>query len=265
MGTSLLQILKAQPKSGLIELQIEGGRATLWLKHSSKRNAISASMMVNLSEAVDRLDSWQGSVLLIRGEGGHFSSGADLQLVQGPLSSQEAGLAMCEWMTALLNRIRTAPYLSVALIEGVAMGGGAELATAADFRLLSLEGRLQFVQAARGVSPGWGGAARLVEIVGRTRALRILATAQTIEPTDALKMGMADGLFEPGQAEGCLEAFVEPMLAHSPQAIRSCKMAIVSASREGLFSIGERDAFAACWGEDAQRTAMSKALQGDKT
>ena len=265
MGPSLLEILKAQEASGAIELQFDGDLATLHIRHAAKRNAMSASMMVDLSEAVDMLEGWAGSLLLVKGEGGHFCAGADLRLVQGPLASVESGTAMSVWMTALLNRIRTAPYLSVSLIEGVAMGGGAELATATDFRLISTEARFQFVQAARGVSPGWGGAARLVEIVGRTKALHVLTSATPITAETAIAMGLADATFDPGKAMATFQAFTQPMLEHAPEALRACKKAVVGACREGLSSDGELQAFGSVWGQDSQRRAMANALKVGST
>jgi ethylmalonyl-CoA/methylmalonyl-CoA decarboxylase len=265
MEPSMLEVLSRQEASGGISLKLDGSRAQLTLQHSEKCNAMSASMMVDLSRAVDALDDWNGSLLILRGEGGHFCAGADLRLVQGPLATPEAGVSMSLFMSALLNRIRCAPYLSVAVVEGVAMGGGAELATATDFRLLSRGARLQFVQAKMGLSPGWGGAGRLVEIVGRTKALHLLANAQVIGPGDALRIGLADALFDPTTVEASIASFVDPICQHAPTALRACKKAIVSAARDGLSSAGERQAFAEVWGGPEQREAMKRALLKAKT
>lgn len=247
MGIALLELLRAQAPSGSVELEVVGERATLTLRHAAKRNAMSASMMIDLDRCVSQLSNWPGSLLVVRGESGHFCSGADLRLVRGALAGEDGGKDMCAWMTRILNAVFTAPYVSVAVVQGAALGGGAELATATDFRLLETGARLQFVQAKRGLSPGWGGAARLVSLVGRTRALRVLTSALPIAAEDALKWGLVDGVFEKGSDSSALEAFVGPMLAHSATAIRANKAAVVSAVREGLSSTGEADVFAAAW------------------
>jgi ethylmalonyl-CoA/methylmalonyl-CoA decarboxylase len=247
MDAALFELLSAQVPSGSIELKFDGDRAEMTLRHSEKRNAMSASMMLDLRCCVELLADWQGSLLVLRGESGHFCAGADLRLVRGALANATGGKGMCDWMTELLNAIYTAPYLSVAVIEGVALGGGAELATATDFRLLSSKARLQFVHAKRGLSPGWGGASRLVELIGRRRALQLLASGQPVSSDDALNWGLVDCVFEAGASASALERFVATMLSNEPQAIRANKMAVVSALREGLSSPGEAEAFAGVW------------------
>jgi ethylmalonyl-CoA/methylmalonyl-CoA decarboxylase len=247
VDVALFELLSAQAPSGAIELTFDGNCAAMTLRHSEKRNAMSASMMLDLRHCVERLTDWQGSLLILRGESGHFCAGADLRLVRGALADANGGRGMCAWMTELLNAIYTAPYVSVAVIEGVALGGGAELATATDFRLLSTKARLQFVHAKRGLSPGWGGASRLVDLVGRRRALYLLASAEPVLAHDAMNWGLVDGVFEEGSSASAIERFVAPMLSHSAQAVRANKLAVVSALREGLSSPGEAEAFAGVW------------------
>jgi ethylmalonyl-CoA/methylmalonyl-CoA decarboxylase len=247
MDVALFELLSTQVPSGSIELTIDGDRGAMTLRHSEKRNAMSASMMLDLRRCVKLLADWQGALLVLRGEAGHFCAGADLGLVRGALADAEGGRGMCAWMTELLNAIYTAPYVSVAVVEGVALGGGAELATATDFRLLSSKATFQFLHAKRGLSPGWGGASRLVELVGRRRTLHLLTAAQPVSPNDALTWGLVDGVFEEGESASALERFVTPILSHDSQAIRANKMAVVSALREGLPSAGEAEAFAGVW------------------
>ena len=255
MECELREFLAAQAPSGAIRLDFQGDVATLSLQRAEKRNAMSASMMLDLQQCVETLEAWPGALLVLRGGGGHFCAGADLALVQGPLSSEKGGKAMCEWMTDLLNRIYNAPFVSVSVVEGAAMGGGAELATATDFRLLCENARFQFVQAQRGLSPGWGGAARLVQIVGRTKALRLLAGAQSIPPDEALQWGLVDVVFPAGASTVALNAFIGPFLEHRPAVVRANKMALVAAQREGVPSAGEARAFSSVWPPSAASTS----------
>ncbi|KAG7273241.1 hypothetical protein CRUP_001337 [Coryphaenoides rupestris] len=76
------------------------------------------------------------------------------------------GMKMCMFMQDALTRLLRLPLVSVALVEGRALGGGAELTTACDFRLVTRDSRIQFVHKHMGLVPGWGGAARLVPIRG---------------------------------------------------------------------------------------------------
>jgi ethylmalonyl-CoA/methylmalonyl-CoA decarboxylase len=228
-------------------LAFQGKKALLTLARPEKRNAVSASMMLDLERCVVALEGWSGSVLILRGAGGHFCAGADLNLLNGPLSSQSGGEGMCKWMTDLLNRIYLAPFVSIAVVEGAAMGGGAELAIATDFRLMAENARIQFVQAKRGLSPGWGGAARLVQIAGRTRALSLLARAEPIAPQSALECGLVDLVFGQNEADRALSTFVAPILEHNSAAVRANKTAVVAACNEGLDSAGEKASFASVW------------------
>mmetsp|Transcript_2724 Transcript_2724/g.4073 ORF Transcript_2724/g.4073 Transcript_2724/m.4073 type:complete len:119 (+) Transcript_2724:58-414(+) len=99
---------------------------------------------------------------------------------------------MCGLMTNTLNRLKALPLVSVAALENGAIGGGAELATSCDFRILTNKSYVHFVQAQMGVSTGWGGAARLSKIIGPKNALYVLGWGQKIDSKKALEIGLAD-------------------------------------------------------------------------
>jgi ethylmalonyl-CoA/methylmalonyl-CoA decarboxylase len=174
--------------------------AVIEIHNPSARNALSGKMMAELADIVTVLETEDvhrrlNAVVLI-GTEGWFCAGADLRVAKQALSSREAGTAMGALMVDTLTRFRRLPLVSVACIEGGAYGGGAELATACDFRLMSSSAVIQFVQARMGVSPGWGGGARLYKIVGRQAALRLLCTAEKLPPSRALELQLADEVFD---------------------------------------------------------------------
>lgn len=145
---------------GKIELRRDGPVVTLALRHATRRNALSPIMITQLATAVDELENdAHAAVLLITGDGGHFCSGFDLETVEHIATPQD-GEQLSLLMTSLLERIRNLPMLSVACIDGAAYGGGAELATATDWRVASCDARIRFVQAQMCVGTGLGGAAR---------------------------------------------------------------------------------------------------------
>lgn len=203
---------------------------------------MSAQMMLDLEGIVERLESWDGAVLVIRGVGGQFCAGADLRLIEGLFASAEGALWMSDWMSGLLHRLRSAPFLSFSLIEGAAMGGGAELACSTDFRILREGARLQFVQVRRGLSPGWGGAERLHSIVGRSNALRMLTGGNPVSADWGTRAGLFDWVMPADATDRELSAILAPFLEPSPGAIRTNKTAILAA--DGLSAKGsERDCF----------------------
>jgi ethylmalonyl-CoA/methylmalonyl-CoA decarboxylase len=204
---------------------------TLTVENPSRHNAFSPTMMVQLREAVGQLERevaealprWEDgesdAMLLAQGAsynllvmtgspGGSFCSGADLSLVRALVAEDrhpEEMVAFGNWMTDTmtdsLNRLSRLPVVSVSYLEGPALGGGAELATATDFRVMSPAARIQFVQARMGVSPGWGAAWRLREIVGPSMAVRLLTGGRALDASAAESVGLSDATVSPLQSQ----------------------------------------------------------------
>ena len=83
---------------------------------------------------------------------------------------------MIELMQHNLARLQSLPLITVAYVEGMALGGGAELMTACDYRLARENAKIGFVQVRIGITAVWGGGARLVQLIGYNKALNLLAT-----------------------------------------------------------------------------------------
>lgn len=149
---------------------------------------------------------------------------------------------MSRWMSGLLGRIADAPFISVSLVEGAAMGGGAELACSTDFRIHRRGARFQFVQVSRGVSPGWGGAGRLRSLVGHRTALRILSAGASIDPDWGHRVGLCDWVLEDTASEAEIQELLAPILRHTPAAVRANKRALL-ASTEGYTGESEFECF----------------------
>ena len=283
--------------------------AEIRLCNASKRNAFSASMVAELAAHLDTLESWcgggggggggcSGVGLLLRGEGGFFCSGMDLDLASA-LPRSDA-LAVCAVMADSLRRLRSLPLVSVAAVEGGAFGGGAEAMTACDHRVMGTDATVRFVHATMGLSPGWGGAGRLARLVGRQHALRLLTTAAPLDAPAALAMGLVDAVAgssssssssssdgggggggggepgggEPGGApgggaEGGLAAvadarqWLESVARFPPDVIRANKAAVVASAGEGgqeaeAAALVERQVFCGLWGGAANAAALSK-------
>ena len=170
--------------------------AVVQLRNPSRRNAISCTMMHDLDVVVDLLETqFQGTCVILTGEGSQaFCAGADLRSVESNLSSSEAGAMMSEYMHFILSRWQGLPQITIAAINGPAVGGGAELMTACDHRIADTRAAIQFVHPTMGISPGWGGGTRLTKLVGRSRALRLLAGANKVTAAAAFELGLIDGL-----------------------------------------------------------------------
>ena len=103
------------------------GIAVITLLNPERKNALTGYMMVKLAEAVDELEQWQnGKALILHGSEGSFCSGGDLSVVK-VINTPEKGNLMCAFMQRTLTRLGRLPLISVAAIEGRALGGGAEV------------------------------------------------------------------------------------------------------------------------------------------
>src|SRR4029077_20460381 len=114
--------------------------------------------------------------LVIRGAGDRaFCAGGDLKELEHMRSEADAA-AMAHQMRATLDRIPQLPIPVIAGLNGDALGGGAELALACDFRIAASHARIGFAQITLGLMPAWGASERLASLVGRSRALNKLLT-----------------------------------------------------------------------------------------
>lgn len=217
------------------------------------RGALSVRMMRELAEVVlDLRDADALGTVVLTGTPGSFCSGGHLGQVRAGLGEPEAGRVMCAAMTAVLDGLATLPQLVVAAVDGPALGGGAELLTAVDQRVFAPDARVGFVHAKLGVTPGWGGTARLLRWVGSSRALRLLSSA-TLRPPEALG-DFADAI---GPLPATLDRFLEPVRSLDPAAVRAVKAAVL-AERPLQRTGGEARVFAQVWGGALHRARLGR-------
>ncbi|XP_033983181.1 ethylmalonyl-CoA decarboxylase isoform X2 [Trematomus bernacchii] len=219
-------------------------------------------MMVDLEERVSQLEGWtDGKGLIVQGASGTFCSGSDLNAVRA-LSNPQDGMKMCMFMQNTLTRLLRLPMISVALVEGRALGGGAELTTACDFRLMAPGSVIQFVHKHMGLVPGWGGAARLVRIVGSQNALKLLGGAVKVDPELALQIGLAEEVLQ-GEGTGTPLQRAENWLSvytKGPAPVIQAVKKVVLSGRELPLSEAlrtEKDVFGTVWGGPANMQALA--------
>ena len=211
--------------------------AELCISNAVRKNAMSGKMLFELASAVDRLlneetDRVSCVIVRSRGDSNVFCSGLDLNLAKEVVNTPEMGVKMSRMMTDTLNSLRNSSVLSVALLEGPAIGGGAELSTTCDFRIMGSSSYCQFVHGKLGVSPGWGGLNRLVSLVGRTTALKLLCSSRRMSPEEALRCQYADDVIpESENPDTFVRNFLIPYWTHPfPDALKNLKRAVVQAT-----------------------------------
>ena len=202
-----------------------GRIGVLRLDHPTARNALSPQMMVQFADAVTALaaacsdgnsDGDEVRAVVIGGVGPWFCAGGDLAAVQEHLLVDGAAREMQAFMRAACDALSGLPVLVIAAVEGPALGGGAELLTACDLVFAAPDATIGFVQAAMGVSPGFGGGARLVRRLGARRAVDLLSRARPLDAHQAQILGVVDEVVDgaPG-AMGGLGSVWERALARA--------------------------------------------------
>lgn len=247
----------------------ETGIATVTLCNPQKANAITGSMMVQLADIVQDLEQWRnGKAVILSGleEGKHFCSGMDLDTANS-LDEPRAGAMMCIFMQNTLSRLQRLQLISVAAISGKAVGAGAELTTACDFRLMAEGAQIWFIQSHMGVTPGLGGGARLVGITGRRVALKILSGGVGLKGDDAFKIGLADHLLPTNvNVIKYTKDWMDTYTFAAADVVQSIKGVVTAAAELPLDDAlsREKDIFASLWGGPSQKAAFAKAAEDIK-
>nr|XP_045015287.1 ethylmalonyl-CoA decarboxylase isoform X4 [Jaculus jaculus] len=226
-------------------------------------NAFSGAMMLQLLERVIELENWtEGKGLIVHGANSMFCSGSDLNAVKA-LATPEDGMALSMFMQNTLTKFMRLPLISVALVQGRALGGGAEFTTACDFRLMTPESEIRFVHKEMGIVPSWGGASRLVEIIGSRQALKVLSGALKLDSKKALNIGMADEVLQSSDATKTLDEAQEWLMQFvngPPEVIRAVKKSVCSGKELYLEEAlqNERDLIGTVWGGPANLEAIAR-------
>jgi len=238
------------------------GMASLVLNRPEKKNALSGSMMVELSDAVTELEKWkEGKSVAVYGAGNTFCSGADLDLVQQNLDPKE-GMFFSQYMQSVLTRLNQLPLISAALVQGQALGGGSELLTSTDFRVASEKVSMGFLQSKLGVTTGFGGGTRLVKLLGRRTALELISSARVLSWKEGLDIGFVDAVLP--NNEHFIDAGKDWLLDHTigtAQVIQATKRMVVAVETAPLMTDAlaqEAEIFRSVWGGTQHREFMAK-------
>lgn len=174
------------------------GIALLRVNRPAARNALSwaAQEAFAAGVAAARRDD-AIRALIITGAGGSFVSGGDLKELAGHPEAA-AGERLNRVMSAALAQLADLPYPVIAAVDGDAVGGGCEILTACDLRVASAGARFAFRQVNNGLTTGWGGTARLVALVGQSRAMELLLTGRTFDAEEARILGLIHRVAPPG-------------------------------------------------------------------
>jgi enoyl-CoA hydratase/carnithine racemase len=197
---------------------VEGGIALLELREPPA-NCYSYEMMRDLDEAILRARFDEDvHVLVLRGAGDKFfCAGADIRMLARVTPQYK--YYFCLHANETLNRLEQTPKLVIAALNGHCVGGGLEVAMAADIRLARRgASTIGLPEVNLGVLPGTGGTQRLARLVGKARALELMATGATMSFEEAQAIGLVNHVFEP-------EGFMARVLEYARQFVPPARAA----------------------------------------
>lgn len=176
----------------LYDLDAGTGILTITLNRPTKLNALNAATIAELGTAIDqaRADAAVRGILLTGSGEKAFVAGADIaELAQlsGPGAQEAAARGQ-----AVFRRFETSPKPVVAAVNGFALGGGCELAMACHLRVAADTAHFGQPEVKLGLLPGYGGTQRLVQLVGKGKALELLLVADPVKADEALRLGLAN-------------------------------------------------------------------------
>lgn len=168
--------------------------------------------------------------IILKGEGRHFSAGADLEYFKREELSAEEYRSEFDKGKAILNYIESMEKPVIAAIDGICFGGGLEIALACHIRYCSSKALFGFPEINHGIVPGLGGVERLVQTVGRSRGLEMLLTGDYINSQRAYEIGLVNCVVE---EKSCMDYSLEVMEKIISKGVKPVAYAIRSVNNAG--------------------------------
>lgn len=232
-------------------------RVHVQLNRAESRNAINQEMIDDLHAVCDGLEK-NPRVLVLSGAGGTFASGADL--VQMKERRRDDALAGIN--STLFGRIQKLPMPVIAAVDGYALGGGAELAYAADFRIATPGARIGNPETGLGIHAAAGASWRLRELVGEPVAKEMLLTGRVLTGQEALDLHLVTEIHKPEKLPDAANALADRICKQDPLATRLTKS--VFSAPVGSHPFIDDLAQAVLFESDAKNERMQKFLDRKK-
>ncbi len=217
-----------------VRVEVDGAVAAVVLDRPDKRNAQTPAMWEALAEIGDRLDP-DVRVVVLRGEGASFSAGLDRRMFtpegipgQGSLLrltglDDDALAGQIEQWQRAFTWWRRPDVVTVAAVQGHAIGAGFQLALACDLRVVTDDARFAMLEPSLGLVPDLGGTRLLVDLVGYARALEICATGRIVDAAEAAQLGLATVVVPSDELPGAVRDLADALLTAPHGAVTGTK------------------------------------------
>ncbi|MFB4162488.1 enoyl-CoA hydratase/isomerase family protein [Alteribacillus sp. JSM 102045] len=212
-----------------INLQWKEAAAVITLQNPPL-NVLTDTLLSQLDEAVEEvLHSEQARVVIVTTAGEKaFAAGADIS--QFPTLTKQTGIELVNKGKRIFNKLANAPFPVLCAMNGMALGGGFELALACDIRIAEEHAKIGFPETGLGIIPGYGGTQRLSRLIGPGKAKELIFSGETLTAEEAYRLGIAEHIVSAGGGLEKAEELAEKMVRNSPLALSKAKRAV----NEGL-------------------------------
>ncbi len=244
---------------------MENGLLKFKITRPDKRNAISFQVIEGLEQLLERAEMDDSvKVVMITGTGERsFCSGGDLDEFHD-LRTEEEALTMLSRVGQLLYRLATLRKPTLALLNGSAVGGGCEIASACDFRISQKDAKFGFVQANLAITTGWGGASLLHERVRAPLALQILTEARLFTAEEMKELGFVQAVFAE-LTDDVVFSYLENILRKDVTVLEAYKKVVIERLQASNLKERMMNEIARCavlWERDAHHEAVARFLNG---
>lgn len=205
-----------------IRFSLQDGIAEIQLNKASKMNAMDSVLLRELNHAVSVIE-YNDTIncLFITGAESAFSAGGDLHYM-GQMEEEEAREA-ARWIHWIFNRIEDLPFLTVSLVDGIAFGGGLELAISCDVCIASEKAQFALPEMRYGIIPAGGGTIRFMEKTNRSELLYALTSNKIYTASEARQAGYVQDIVKGGELESFKNKYREKIQSYTSETLRSIK------------------------------------------
>jgi len=244
---------------------LDNGIFTITVNRPDKLNALNKDVFTDLNKALDEIESnTEIKSVIITGAGSKaFVAGADISEFRG-LSKTEA-MVLAKRGQDTFFRIENSSKPVVAAVNGFALGGGCELAMACHFRIASNNAKFGQPEVNLGLIPGYGGTQRLIQLIGKGRALELLMTAGMIDAPTALQYGLINYVTPFEELLSKARSILEIINSKAPLAVAACikaANAVYDETQNGF--ITEIEEFGRCFATEDMKEGVSAFIEKRK-
>ena len=251
---------------GKIIFRSKGSVGTIVLNNSKKLNAFDFEMIEELNKVLEKIKKSELKVVVIKGAGKAFCAGGDIYWEKeiGDIEISKAKKQL-RFVQNVFSKIEVLPQIFIAVINGIAVGGGNELAMACDIRIALPKAKFIHPETSLGTVAPLGGTKRLPRLIGPGRAKYMLFTGKSIDGKTALEWGLVDFLVSEKEINAFIGTITSKMASNPRKALALTKKSVNKNYLADLKDNFELNSYVECSRSEENKKRLSKFLKNKKT